>query len=242
MAKDLIGDNDMKDLDAKRAIFDAFAEIATALSAGRRLEIIDVLAQGERSVDAIAIEIGQSRANTSHHLQVLHQAGLVDTRRAGTHIYYRLANQQVETLFGDLRTLTALTQANFDQLTSIYLGAVHEREIIEQDELDRDLQVGNVTILDVRPRPEYRAGHIPGARSLPLAELSNDLITLSPAALVVTYCRGPYCSFSPTAVRILRAAGFDARRLRDGFPEWRRSGRPVATGDAPEHARYPPLT
>ena len=219
--------------EAKAALFDALAEVAGALSAGRRVEIVDLLAQGERSVEEVAVEIGQSMANASHHLRALARAGLVRSRRDGTRIYYRLPGVEVEELWSALRRVAAADRDDLGRLAGAYLGPVENLEVMGRDELLRRLRAGAVTVLDVRPVSEYRAGHIPGARSVPLAELPEAIGQLPADIDVVAYCRGPYCVFAPAAVRALRRAGFAAERMEDGFPEWRRAGLPVAVGDDP---------
>ncbi|MCK4178065.1 ArsR/SmtB family transcription factor [Aciditerrimonas ferrireducens] len=216
---------------AKGALFDALAEVAGALASGRRLEIVDLLAQGERSVEEVARELGQSLANTSHHLRVLARAGLVRTRREGTRIHYRLAGPGVEELWSALRAVAAAERDDLGRLTRAYLGPLEDVEVVDRDELLRRLLRGDVVVLDVRPVREYQAGHIPGARSVPLEELASAIEELPADVEVVAYCRGPYCVFAPAAVRALRRAGYSARRLEDGFPEWRRAGFPVAVGE-----------
>lgn len=219
--------------EAKAALFDALAEVAGALSSGRRVEIVDLLAQGERSVDEVAVEIGQSMANASHHLRALARAGLVRSHREGTRIYYRLASVEVEELWAALRQVAAVDRDDLGRLAGAYLGPVADLEVIGREELLERLRAGSVHVLDVRPVREYRAGHIPGARSVPLDELHTALGELPADIDVVAYCRGPYCVFAPAAVRALRSAGFVAKRMEDGFPEWRRAGLPVAVGDDP---------
>jgi rhodanese-related sulfurtransferase/DNA-binding HxlR family transcriptional regulator len=212
---------------AKSALFDAFASVAHALGSGRRAEIVDVLAQGERSVEELGEEIGQSVANTSHHLQVLARAGLVRSRRAGTRIYYRLAGEPVGDLWAAVREVAERHVAEVHGLACEYLG---ERDGIEQlspRELAERLGRGEVVVLDVRPEPEYRAGHIPGAISAPLPTLDNVAERLPRRREVVAYCRGPYCVYADDAVRLLRERGLKARRLDVGFPEWRRAGHAV---------------
>jgi len=208
-------------------LFDAFASVAQALGSGRRAEIVDVLAQGERSVEEIAREIDQSLANTSHHLQLLLRAGLVRPRREGTRIYYRLASDRVGDLWAAVREVAERHVAEVHVLAADYLG---EREGVEQiaaDQLQARLAKGSVIVLDVRPGPEYRAGHIPGALSAPLGSLDAVAATLSKRREIVAYCRGPYCVYADDAVRLLQERGLKARRLDVGFPEWRRAGRPV---------------
>jgi rhodanese-related sulfurtransferase len=218
----------MADRAAKDALFDGFAEVAKALSSGRRAEIIDVLAQGERSVEEIAGELDQSVANTSHHLRALARAGLVTTRRDGTRIYYDLASERVGELWGALRDVAAEHVAGLERLAGAYLGDRDGVETVDRDELAARLSRGEVLLLDVRPEAEYAAGHIAGARSVPIGELRRELRALPKDSDVVAYCRGPYCVYADDAVRELRRRGFRARRLVDGFPEWKRAGLPVA--------------
>ena len=216
---------------AKDALFDGFAEVAKALASGRRAEIVDLLAQGERSVDEIAAEIGQSAANTSHHLRAMARAGLLATRRDGTRILYRLASERVAELWAALRDVAVDHVAGLERLAGAYLGGRDGVEVIDRAELAARLERGQVVVLDVRPRPEYAAGHISGARSVPIAELRRQLRALPKEGEVVAYCRGPYCVYADDAVRQLNRRGFKARRLIDGFPEWKRAGLPVAVGD-----------
>lgn len=224
-------DNEAGSRVAKAALFDALAEVAGALSAGRRVEIVDLLAQGERSVEEVAGETGQSLANASHHLRALARAGLVRSRREATRIYYRLAGVEVEELWAALRKVAEANRDDLGRLAGTYLGPIDDLEVVSRSELLERLKAGVVTVLDVRPVAEYHAGHIPGARSTPLGDLDAALGDLPPDLEVVAYCRGPYCVFAPAAVRALRRAGFASQRLEDGFPEWRRAGLPVAVGD-----------
>ena len=212
---------------AKAALFDALASVAQTLGSGRRAEIVDLLAQAERSVEEIAHEIDQSVANTSQHLQVLARSGLVRSRRDGTRIFYRLASDRVGELWAAVRDVAVRHVAEVGVLADDYLG---ERDGVEQlsaEELARRLARDQVVLLDVRPEPEYRAGHIAGARSAPLPELPSLLPDLPRRREIVAYCRGPYCVYADDAVRLLRARGLKARRLDVGFPEWRRAGLPV---------------
>jgi rhodanese-related sulfurtransferase len=215
---------------AKDALFDGFAEVAKALASGRRAEVIDVLAQGERSVEEIAGEIDQSVANTSHHLQALSRAGLVATRRAGTRIYYRLASDRVALLWASLRDVAAQQVAGFDALARDYLGNRDELEVVDRRGFLARLRKGDVVVLDIRPAAEYTAGHLPGARSVPPGELRRHLRAIPKDADVVAYCRGPYCVFADDVVRELTRRGYRAQRLEDGFPEWKRAGLPVVAG------------
>lgn len=212
----------------KDALFDAFADVGRALASGRRAEIVDVLAQGERSVDDIAREIGHTVPNTSHHLRALARSGLVTTRRDGTRIYYRLAGEGVEALWAALRTVAAEHVAGLDRLAAAYLGDRDDLETISRRDLLTRLRSGDIVVLDVRPPGEYNAGHVPGARSVPITDLERELRSVPKDVEVVAYCRGPYCVYADDAVRQLRRGGWRARRLEDGFPEWRRAGLPVA--------------
>jgi rhodanese-related sulfurtransferase/DNA-binding transcriptional ArsR family regulator len=221
----------MSDREAKDALFDAFAEVPKALASGRRAEIVDVLAQGERSVDAIATEIDQSVANTSHHLQALSRAGLVSTRREGTRVFYALASDRVVELWSALRDVAAEHIAGIERLAVGYLGDRSEIEAITRDQLAARLQRRNVVVIDVRPAAEYTAGHIPGARSVPPDEVRQYLRSLPKDREIVAYCRGPFCVYADDAVRQLQRRGVRARRLEDGFPEWKRAGLPVAVGE-----------
>lgn len=213
----------------KAALFDGFAEVAKALANGRRAELVDVLAQGERSVDGLAAEIGQTMANTSQHLQVLARAGLVRSCRDGNRIRYRLASPEVEALWASLRHVAEAHVAGIDRLAEEYLGDRRGLEQVSHAELLARLADG-VVVWDVRPPAEFAAGHVPGAVSVPPEEIERRLADVPDGGEVVAYCRGPYCVFADDAVRLLRATGRRAFRLADGFPEWRRAGLPVAVG------------
>jgi rhodanese-related sulfurtransferase len=216
------------DRETKTALFDEFARAAKALASGRRIELLDVLANGDRTVEALADEVGLSVANTSQHLQILRQAGLVTGRREGTSVHYRLAAPEVFQLWQALRTLAAGRLAEVERLATAYLGARDELEPVSREELSRRLQDGvDLVVLDVRPAAEYAAGHLPGAVSIPVGELRRRLAELAELAgdrQIVAYCRGPYCAFAHEAVAVLREAGFEARRLEDGLPEWEAAG------------------
>ena len=215
----------MGDRAAKTALFDEFARAAKALASGRRIELLDVLANGERTVEALAGEVGLSVANTSQHLQILRQAGLVSSRREGTSVHYRLAGPEVFELWRTLRTLAASRLAEVERLAAAYLGSRDELEPVTREELARRLQDGDdLVVLDVRPAAEYAAGHLPGAVSIPVGELRRRLAELPADREVVAYCRGPYCAFAHEAVALLREEGFSARRLEDGLPEWQAAG------------------
>lgn len=213
----------------KAALFDGFAEVAKALASGRRAELVDVLAQGERSVEALAGEVGQSVANTSQHLRVLARAGLVKSRREGTRVVYRLASDEVEELWTRMRAVATGHVAGIERLASDYLGDRDGLEQVSRSELARRLGAG-VTVWDVRPIAEFEAGHVPGAVSVPPEEVQRRLRDVPEDAEVVAYCRGPFCVYADDAVRQLRGKGASAARLEDGFPEWRRAGFPVAVG------------
>jgi rhodanese-related sulfurtransferase len=215
--------------EAKDALYDGFASIARALASGRRAEIVDLLSQGERTVEEIAHEIDQSVANTSHHLRALARAELVSTRRAGTHIHYRLASTTVFDAWVALRDLAAAQLDQIDELATAYLGDRQELATITRDALVARLERGDLVLIDVRPEAEYAAGHIPGAISMPPDRLDVALDELPDQGEVVAYCRGPYCVHADDAVRALQARGRRAARLEDGLPEWRRDGGAIET-------------
>ncbi|HAS10148.1 MAG TPA: ArsR family transcriptional regulator [Acidimicrobiaceae bacterium] len=215
--------------EAKAALFDQFAQVGKAFSNGRRAELVDVLAQGERAVEALAGQIGQSVANTSQHLQVLARAGLVTSRRDGNRVLYRLADEQVEALWETLRAVAAANVSGVRQAAEEYLGDRDGLEQVSRDELARRLGAG-VLVWDVRPASEYEAGHVPGAISVPPDEVQRRLDDVPDGVEVVAYCRGRFCVYADDAVRALVAAGRRAVRLDEGFPEWRRAGLPVAVG------------
>ena len=212
---------------AKVALFDALASVAQALGSGRRAEIVDLLAQGERSVEEVASEVGQSVASTSHHLRLLARSGLARSRRDGNRVLYRLASDRVADLWAAVRDVAVRHVAEVTVLADEYLGERDEVEQLSAAELEERLERGDVVVLDVRPEQEFRAGHIAGARSAPLTALDELATTLPRRREVVAYCRGPYCVYADDAVRLLRARGLKARRLDVGFPEWRRAGLPV---------------
>jgi rhodanese-related sulfurtransferase/DNA-binding transcriptional ArsR family regulator len=213
---------------AKSALFDEFARLARALANGRRLEIVDVLANGERSVEGLAFETSLSVANTSQHLQVLLEVGLVRRRRDGNRIYYGLRDPEVFDLWRNLRSVAAHHRAEIGQLADAYLGARDSLEPVTRAELLSRLKRGeDLIVLDVRPAEEFAAGHLPSAISIPLAELRRRLRELPRDKDIVAYCRGPYCAFAQKAIRVLRQAGYPARRLEDGLPEWRAAGLPM---------------
>lgn len=213
----------------KIQLYEQFARIGKAVGSPRRLELLEVLAQGERTVEVLASQTSLSVANASHHLQTLREAGLVETRRDGLYVYYRLAGPDVFELTRMIRLLGERRLAEVDRIVREYFLARDQMEPIGRDELVDRVQSGTVLVLDVRPTDEYRAGHIPGAISVPLDQIERRLKDLPPEREVVAYCRGPYCVLAFEAVEILRARGRRARRLVDGFPEWRAAGLPVDT-------------
>ncbi len=218
----------MPDQRVKGELFDQFARIGKALASGRRIEILDVLANGERTVEALAEEVHLTIANTSQHLQILRDAGLVTGRRDGTFISYGLATQQVYEFWTSLRSLAADRLADVERLVEAYVGSRRGLEPVSRKELYRRIRAGDqLVVLDVRPRDEFDAGHLPGAVSIPLAELERRLRQVPKNREVVAYCRGPYCAFAPEAVRLLKKRGYKARQLEDGFPEWSSAGLPV---------------
>lgn len=221
----------MPDHRVKTELFDQFARIGAALASGRRIEMLDVLANGERGVEALAKEVQLSVANTSRHLQVLKEAGLVVSRRAGTSILYRLATADVYELWASLRSLATSRLAEVERLVAAYIGSRDELEPVTRQDLRRRLAAGeDLVILDVRPGDEFRSRHLPGAISIPLDELRLRLDELPQDRQIVAYCRGPYCAFAPEAVALLRSRGLEARRLADGLPEWAADGLPTEGG------------
>src|SRR4051795_3505639 len=206
----------------KDALFEAIALMGKAFASPRRLELLDLLAQAPRTVDELARASDQSTANTSQHLQALHAAGLVTRAREGTSVRYALAGDEALGVWLSLRAASALRLAEVERAAREYLGG--EVEAIGRDELVARLARGDVVLVDVRPAEEYAAGHIDGARSIPFDELERRLAELPPDREVVAYCRGPFCAYAHDAVRRLRAAGRDARRLEEGWPEWRLAG------------------
>lgn len=215
---------------AKDALFDAFAGVAKAFASGRRAEIIDLLAQAPRSVEEVADEIGQSVANTSHHLRLLASSGLLRTTREGTRVIYRLASPSVLDLWRSMRAVAEEHVDEVDRLARAYLGDRDQLEPVARPEIARRIKRGEVIVIDVRPEVEFEAGHLPGARSVPFSELGKRLKELPRSKEIVAYCRGPYCVFADDAVRLLRKRGYRAARLEDGFPEWREGGFPIETG------------
>jgi rhodanese-related sulfurtransferase len=211
----------------KSALFEGFAQVGKALGSPKRLELLDLLAQGERSVELLADRAGLGLTTASNHLQLLRQAGLVRARKEGTKVYYRLAGTDVAALWAQLREVASIHLAEVDRARRAYLGDDDIAEVT-RDELLRRLQAGDVTVIDVRPVEEYAAGHIPGAVSIPVDELADRLAELPGDATIVAYCRGSYCVMAHEAIRILTAEGRSALRLSDGMLEWRLADLPIA--------------
>jgi rhodanese-related sulfurtransferase/DNA-binding transcriptional ArsR family regulator len=214
----------------KDKLYEQFARIGKALSSPRRLELLEILAQGERSVESLARHAGLSVANTSHHLQALREAGLVEARKDGLYVYYRIAGAEVFELVQTLRAVAERRLAEVERLVRSFVSARDELEPVTREDLLERVRSGEVVVLDVRPAEEYRAGHIQGAVSVPLDELEARMGELAPEVEVVAYCRGPYCVMAFDAVGLLRAHDRAARRLVDGFPEWQAAGLPVEAG------------
>jgi rhodanese-related sulfurtransferase/DNA-binding MarR family transcriptional regulator len=207
-----------------------FARIGAALSSPKRLEILDLLSQAERSVEEIARQVHLSVGNTSAHLKVLHTARLVERRRDGQRVMYGLADASVLALLRNLQAVARERLAEVDQLVRTYYEEPDAFEPVTSDELLRRLKLDDVLVLDVRPVEEYAAGHVPGAHNVPPDELKHRLASLPRDQEIVAYCRGPYCLFAIDAIQLLRRQGFQARRLAGGFPDWAAEGRPVASG------------
>ena len=214
----------------KQALFAQFAALAKTLGHPHRLELLEQVAQGERSVEILAERTGLSIANASQHLQQLRRAGLVTARRDGKFVYYRLADDAVLALLASLHRVAERNLAEVDRVLRRYFYDRDSLEPISRKELQRRLRQGTVTVLDVRPEDEFALGHLPGALSMPLRALKKRLSELDPTREIVAYCRGPYCVLSFEAVALLRRRGFKVRRLEDGLPEWRKAGLPVVTG------------
>lgn len=212
----------------KRVLFSHFAAVARALGHEHRLELLEHLAQGEQPVERLAALTGLAFANVSQHLQLLRRNGLVEAERSGKRVVYRLADGPVVDLLAALARVLERNVEAAQAVIDTYYVALDELEPIDSDELIARLSDDTVTLIDVRPLAEYRAGHIPGARSVPLEELQQRLAELPAGHEVIAYCRGPWCILSFEAVNRLRESGIAARRLADGLPEWRAAGRPVA--------------
>jgi rhodanese-related sulfurtransferase/DNA-binding transcriptional ArsR family regulator len=212
-------------------LYEQFARIGKALASGRRVQLLDLLCQGERSVDALARAASLTVTNTSQHLHVLRAARLVDTRKEGTKVIYRVADEDVYRFFFALRDLAGDHLAEVEQIMRRYVEGGGGLEPVSRAELLTRAKRDDVVVLDVRPPDEFAAGHLPGAVSVPIEELERRLSSLPRDAEIVAYCRGPYCLLAPRAVELLHEHGFRARQLEDGFPEWRLAGLPVAVGE-----------
>ena len=213
----------------KNQLYGQFARLGKALASPHRLELLDLLAQSERTVESLAVDVGASTANASQHLQALRRAGLVETRKNGLFVYYRLADPSVLKLCAALRTVAEKQYADLHRLVREQFGDRSDPEPVQIDELLRRARQGDV-ILDTRPAREYAAGHIAGAISAPIDDLQRWLRNLPKSKRYVAYCRGPYCVYADQAVAQLRKTGRQARRLAGGFPEWKSAGLPIETG------------
>tara|TARA_R110002096_G_scaffold97854_3_gene218103 strand:- start:362 stop:1012 length:651 start_codon:yes stop_codon:yes gene_type:complete len=211
----------------KKELFAQFAQVGKSLSNGNRLEILEFLAQGERTVDELSKASGLSVANTSQHLQGLRRSGLVKNRSEGQKSYYRLSDYSVVALLALMRKVAEDNLAEINVLVSNYLESKDQLEPISRDELLKRVKAGEVTLIDVRPETEYVSGHLPKAMNIPLSNIKKQLSTLPRNKEVIAYCRGPYCVLAYDAIQMLRTHGFNARRLEDGFPEWKLQGLPV---------------
>jgi len=211
----------------KQDLFTQFARIGKAMSNGNRLELLEFIAQGERSVEQLAKVAGLTVANASQHLQQLRQVGLVTCRKEGLKVYYRISDDDVLSLFSALRQVAERHLAEVEGLVQTYLTTKDSLEPLARNELLERVRDGLVTVLDVRPPEEYEAGHVPGALNIPLAALEDHLDELDQEHEVIAYCRGPHCILAFEAVARLRERGFNARRLQDGYPEWKLAGLPT---------------
>jgi rhodanese-related sulfurtransferase/DNA-binding transcriptional ArsR family regulator len=214
----------------KDSLYAQFARIGHALASPKRIEILDLLGQGEKTVEALAEHLATPIKNTSAHLRVLRHAHLVDRRRDGTYVYYRLADDEVFRLLRALEALGHNRLTDVQHVVRLYLDGNDQLEPVSFKELRRLIREGDVTVVDVRPAEEYEAGHIPGAVSVPVAELKRRLRELPKNREVIAYCRGRYCVYSLEAVTLLRKHGYRARRAHEGLPDWRSAGLPVESG------------
>lgn len=217
----------------KDQLYAQFARVGQGVASPRRIELLDLLAQGPRTVDSLAGESAMSVKNTSAHLRVLRQSRLVETERSGTNIYYRLADDAVFQLLKSLQGLARRRLAEVEQVAALYVNQRDEFDPVTITELRRLVRAGAVTLVDVRPSSEYDAAHIPGAVSIPVTQLKRRLGELPKRKEIIAYCRGPYCVFSVEAVAILRSAGYRARRTDQGVPDWRAEGFAIEVAAAP---------
>jgi rhodanese-related sulfurtransferase/predicted transcriptional regulator len=211
----------------KQRLFEQFAKVGKALSSPSRLEIMEFLAQSEKSVENLATLTGLSFANTSQHLQQLRHAGMVSARKEGQRVFYSLADEATIDLLNMLRNIAEKNLAEVDQIINTYLKVKDTLEPVEAEDLLERIKDGLVIVLDVRPADEYAAGHVPGSVNVPMKELEKQIKKLDNKKEIIAYCRGPYCVLSYDTVALLRNKGFKARRLKDGMPEWKRAGLPV---------------
>jgi rhodanese-related sulfurtransferase/DNA-binding transcriptional ArsR family regulator len=214
----------------KKQIFMHFARIAKAMASPNRLELLEALAQGERSVDKLAQATGMPIANTSHHLQVLREGGLVRSRKEGVQVIYSLSDDEIPQMLGCLRRVGERHLAEVELIVREHFADDEDLRPVDHQELTALLKAGDALVIDVRPPEEYEAGHIPGAVNVPIETLPRRLAEFPQRKEVVAYCRGPYCMLAVEAVKRLRKRGYRARRFEDGFPEWKSGGRPVAVG------------
>jgi len=212
----------------KKRLFEQFARVAKALASANRLELLEAMAQGERSVDGLAQATGMSVANTSHHLHILRDGGLVQSRKEGLQVIYRLSDEQIPDVITAIRGVAERHSAEVANIARTHFDNLDNLQPVRRDELLKMASAGEVTVIDVRPAGEYEAGHIEGAVNIPLEALPQRLIELPHTQEIVAYCRGPYCMLAFEAVEKLRQSGYQARRLEDGFPEWKAEQLPVA--------------
>lgn len=214
----------------KKQLFEQFARVAKAMASPNRLELLEAMSQGERSVESLSKASGMSVANTSHHLQVLRDAGLAASRKEGLQVFYRLSDDQITILLACLRGVAEQHLAEVDRIVREHFDKLDTLTPVGREELLKRIKADEIMVIDVRPAGEFQAGHIPGAINIPIEELPKQLKKLPGNQEIVAYCRGPYCMLAFEAVDKLREAGFQARRLEDGFPEWKAENRPVETG------------
>ena len=225
-----IGKLPMSSENPKRDLYAQFAAVAKAVGNEHRLELLELVAQGERSVEALAERSGLSIANASQHLQHLRRAGLVTARRQAKFVLYRLADEAVLTMLAGMHKVAERNLGEVERILRSYFHARDDLEPVSRTELAKRMKQGLVTVLDVRPEDEFALGHLPGARNVPLSQFKRQLSKLDRNTEIIAYCRGPYCVLSFEAVAQLRKLGFKARRLQDGLPEWKAAGLPVETG------------